>query len=262
MCLRVNRRLLSRDEYLQKLSNAGIIAEPCRFTDYGLRLQQAVDVYLLPGFADGEVSVQDEAAQLAAGLLQLESGQRILDACCAPGGKTCHLLESEPELTELVAIDSDAKRLQRVGDNLQRLSLQATLTVGDARSTGDWWDEQAFDRILLDAPCSATGVIRRNPDIKIHRKASDIEQLTRLQLEILESLWPTLARGGLLLYATCSVLPEENEANIATFCQRHTEATHLPITAEWGVSRPYGRQLFPQVSGHDGFYYALIKKNH
>jgi 16S rRNA (cytosine967-C5)-methyltransferase len=260
MCLRVNQRQGSRDDYKQLLSDHNIAADSCAFSALGLRLQQAVDIQLLPGFASGRVSVQDEAAQLAAGLLQLKPGQRVLDACCAPGGKTCHILEAEPALAELLAVDIDQDRLLRVRENLQRLGLSASLACGDIINVEQWWDGQMFDRILLDAPCSATGVIRRNPDIKVHRQPSDIKQLATLQLQALQSLWPSLAPGGLLLYATCSVLPAENEDVIAAFCEQQPQAEHLAIAASWGIERPYGRQLFPQINGHDGFFYALLKK--
>src|SRR5690606_7918827 len=202
MMLRVNRRQTSRDEYLAELQAAGIEAFPCQLSEDGIRLAAACDVQLLPGFAEGRVSVQDEAAQLAAGLLELKPGQRVLDACCAPGGKPCHILEREPELAEVVALDLEPKRLQRVQENLQRLQLEATLTAADARDTQAWWDGKPFQRILLDAPCSATGVIRRHPDIKLARQADDIAPLATLQGEMLDALWPTLEVGGVLLYAT------------------------------------------------------------
>lgn len=260
MCLRVNRRQQSRDEYLQRLQQQDIAASACEFSADGIRLLHAVDVTDLPGFTQGEVSVQDEAAQLSAALLQLQPGQRVLDACCAPGGKTSHCLEWEPGLEQMVALDIDAQRLQRVEQNLQRLSLQATLTCADAAAVDSWWDGKAFDRILLDAPCSATGVIRRNPDIKLHRRDTDIDHLARLQLQMLMSLWPTLTPGGLLLYATCSVLPEENEGVVMRFLEQQGDAEHIDIDADWGTARPYGRQLFPQPNGHDGFFYALLRK--
>ncbi len=260
MCLRVNTRLGSVTSYLSQLADSGIDAQACAFAKTGIRLQQAVNVEALPGFSEGASSVQDEAPQLSADLLQLQAGQRVLDACAAPGGKTCHLLEAEPGLAELTALDIDSERLQRVTENLHRLQLNATLKTGDASNPDEWWDGQLFDRILLDAPCSATGVIRRNPDIKLHRQASDIQQLAALQEQILKALWSTLKPGGLLLYATCSILPAENEAVVAQFCEQQDDAEHLPIDAEWGIPRSHGRQLFPQTNGHDGFYYALLQK--
>lgn len=261
MCLRVNRLQQSREDYLNRLRADNIEATACEFAPEGLRLTQPVDVDQLPGFEQGAVSVQDEAPQLSAALLQLAPGQRLLDACCAPGGKTGHCLETEPQLAELLALDIDAGRLQRVRENLDRLHLQATLQSADAAAVDSWWDKLPFDRILLDAPCSATGVIRRNPDIKLHRQAADIEQLHKLQLQILEALWQTLMPGGLLLYATCSVLPAENEQVVAEFLSSCGTAEHIEIEAEWGVARPFGRQLFPRENSHDGFYYALLRKH-
>ncbi len=260
MCLRVNQAHNNTEQYLQKLRDNNIAANACEFSPQGIRLEQAVNVEQLPGFYQGLVSVQDEAPQLCADLLDLAPGQRVLDACCAPGGKTCHILEAEPQLTELVALDIDQDRLVKVKQNLDRLQLNATLVASDALDLSNWWDNKTFDRILLDAPCSATGVIRRNPDIKLHRTASDIQQLATLQQQMLSTLWQTLKPGGLLLYATCSVLPDENEHIIAHFCQQQSDAEHLPIKGPWGLARDHGRQLFPQANGHDGFFYALLIK--
>ena len=260
LILRVNRRLGSRDDYLAELRRVGFEAEPCRFSRDGIRLLQACDVTTLPGFAAGRVSVQDEAAQLAAELLELAPGQRVLDACCAPGGKTCHLLEAEPALAGVVAVDLEEKRLVRVRENLRRLNLDAELIAADGRDTAAWWDGQPFQRILLDAPCSATGVIRRHPDIKLTRQAADIPALAQLQGELLDALWPTLEVGGILLYATCSVLPTENSDTIAAFLARTPSARELQISADFGLQPAHGRQLLPQIDGHDGFYYAKLSK--
>lgn len=265
LTLRVNRRLASRDAYLDELEEAGIAATACRFSRDGINLVEPRDVRNLPGFAEGQVSVQDEAAQLAADLIELAPGQRVLDACCAPGGKTCHLLETGYRLAEVVAIDLEEKRLERVRENLARLSLEAQLIAADARATGQWWDGRPFQRILLDAPCSATGVIRRHPDIKLTRQAEDIPALARLQGELLDALWPTLEVGGILLYATCSVLPTENTEVIAAFLARTPGARELDIGASFagdkpGLAQPHGRQLLPQPGGHDGFYYAKLIK--
>ena len=260
LILRVNRRLRSRDAYLVELATAGIAASPCTYSRDGIVLAQACDVTGLPGFAAGHVSVQDEAAQLAADLLQLAPGQRVLDACCAPGGKTCHLLEAEPKLAHVLGVDLEAKRLLRVRDNLARLGLAAELIAADGRDLASWWDGQPFQRILLDAPCSATGVIRRHPDIKLTRQASDITALATLQGELLDALWTTLEVGGILLYATCSVLPEENSDNIGAFLARTPGARELDIDGEFGLKQAHGRQLLPQVDGHDGFYYAKLIK--
>ncbi len=211
MALRVNLARINRDHYLQLLSDQGIVAVPVSLCPSAVILNKPVTVDLLPGFAEGLVSVQDTAAQLAAGLLGVQSGHRVLDVCAAPGGKAAHILESRPQLKELVAVDVDASRMQRVSDNLQRLKLPATLIVGDAAKPKEWWDGQLFDRILLDAPCSALGVIRRHPDIKLLRRTEDIQQLQSLQKDILHAVWPLLTPGGIMLYATCSVLKQENE---------------------------------------------------
>ena len=258
--LRVNQQVASRDAYLAQLNEAGIAAQPTTFSQDGITLAAACDVTALPGFAEGAVSVQDEAAQLAAELLLLEPEQRVLDACCAPGGKTCHILERQPQLSEVVAIDLEPQRLERVTANLERLKLNATLLAGDARATEQWWDGQPFQRILLDAPCSATGVIRRHPDIKLTRQADDIAPLAQLQGELLDALWSTLADNGILLYATCSTLPTENTAVIAAFLQRTSDAQELPFAAAFGQSQPHGQQLLVQEGGHDGFYYARLIK--
>ncbi|WP_236248617.1 16S rRNA (cytosine(967)-C(5))-methyltransferase RsmB [Pseudomonas mosselii] len=260
MILRINRRHHSRDAYLALLAEAGIQASACQYSRDGIVLAEACDVRGLPGFADGWVSVQDEAAQLSADLLELAPGQRVLDACCAPGGKTCHLLEAEPGLAHMVAIDLEAKRLARVRENLDRLKLDAELIACDARDTASWWDGKPFQRILLDAPCSATGVIRRHPDIKLTRQAEDIPALATLQGELLDALWPTLDVGGMLLYATCSSLPTENTEVIDAFLARTPGARELDLATEAGLRQPHGRQLLAQEGGHDGFYYAKLIK--
>ncbi|RAS29494.1 MULTISPECIES: 16S rRNA (cytosine(967)-C(5))-methyltransferase RsmB [unclassified Pseudomonas] len=260
MILRVNRRHHSRDAYLALLAEAGVGASACQYSRDGIVLAEACDVRGLPGFADGWVSVQDEAAQLSADLLELAPGQRVLDACCAPGGKTCHLLEAEAGLGHVVAIDLEAKRLTRVRENLDRLQLEAELIACDARDTASWWDGKPFQRILLDAPCSATGVIRRHPDIKLTRQAEDIPALAALQGELLDALWPTLEVGGMLLYATCSSLPTENTEVIDAFLARTPGARELDLATEAGLRQPHGRQLLAQEGGHDGFYYAKLIK--
>ena len=260
MILRVNRRHHSRDAYLQLLTDAGIEAQPCAFSQDGIVLAEACDVRNLPGFAEGWISVQDEAAQLAADLLDLAPGQRVLDACCAPGGKTCHILEVEPQLAGVVAVDLEAKRLVRVRENLERLGLSAELIAADGRDTVTWWDGKPFQRILLDAPCSATGVIRRHPDIKLTRQPDDIPALAALQGELLDAMWPTLEVGGILLYATCSTLPTENTEVIEAFLARTPGARELDIGGEFGIKQPHGRQLLAQEGGHDGFYYAKLIK--
>lgn len=260
MTLRVNQRHHTRDAYLALLTEAGVAATACTFSPNGITLANATDVTGLPGFAQGWVSVQDEAAQLAAGLLELKPGQRVLDACCAPGGKTCHLLEHTPGLGYVLGIDLEAKRLGRVEENLARLGLSAELRAADGRDTGAWWDGTPFQRILLDAPCSATGVIRRHPDIKLTRQADDIPALAALQGELLDAMWRALEVGGILLYATCSVMPMENSDNIGAFLARTPGARELDLPLDAGERQPHGRQLFPQNGGHDGFYYAKLMK--
>ena len=260
MILRVNRRHKTRDAYLQLLVESGIEARPCVFSQDGIVLAEPCDVRNLPGFAEGWISVQDEAAQLAADLLDLAPGQRVLDACCAPGGKTCHILEVEPKLAGVVAVDLEAKRLVRVRENLERLGLSAELIAADGRDTATWWDGKPFQRILLDAPCSATGVIRRHPDIKLTRQPDDIGALATLQGELLDAMWPTLEVGGILLYATCSTLPTENTEVIEAFLARTPGARELDIAGQFGIKQPHGRQLLAQEGGHDGFYYAKLIK--
>ncbi len=261
LTLRANARQQSRDQALSQLADAGIEAKPCRFSEAGLTLAEPMDVTAIPGFTAGQLSVQDEAAQLAADLLAANPGERILDACAAPGGKLCHLLEATPRLQEVLAIELEPARAQRIADNLQRLGLEleCRLLTADA-SSQDWWDGTAFDRILVDAPCSGTGVIRRHPDIKWLRKGDEIAALAQVQLNILTNLWQMLKPGGRLVYATCSIFSQENERIIERFLRQHDDARHQPIEAEWGEARPFGRQLFPQVGGHDGFYYAVLDK--
>lgn len=260
MILRVNVTHSSRDQYLALLQQNNIAATACSYAPEGILLETPTAVEALPHFQDGWVSVQDEAAQLAAHLLELKPQHRVLDACCAPGGKTCHILELQPALAEVIALDADNHRMARVQENLQRLQLEATIKVADGRALDTWWDGKPFQRILLDAPCSATGVIRRHPDIKLTRKADDIAALAHLQLELLTAIWPTLAVGGILVYATCSVLPEENTLNIEKFLATHLGARELDIGNQFGIKQPHGRQLLPQANGHDGFYYAKLIK--
>lgn len=260
LVLRVNQAKFTRAAYLQKLADADIAASATPHSPVGIILNQALPVEQLPEFATGSVSVQDTAAQLAAYLLDVRKGQRVLDLCAAPGGKSAHILELQPDLKELWAIDNDPKRLQRITDNLQRLGLQANVCVGDATTTS-WWDGQPFERILVDAPCSALGVIRRHPDIKFLRLEEDILPLQALQQAILEQAWQVLALGGILLYATCSILKEENEAQILSFLNRHPDAAELTIEASWGLSAGVGRQILPGMDEMDGFYYARLIKN-
>jgi 16S rRNA (cytosine967-C5)-methyltransferase len=254
MWLRVNALRTTRGAYLEQLARAGIAAEPAPDVASALRLAEPVAVDALPGFAAGEVSVQDLSAQRAAELLELAPGQRVLDACAAPGGKTGHILELLAGRGEVWAVDRDAARLARVRDNLERLGLAATLVAGDATVPDDWWDGKPFDRILIDAPCSATGVIRRHPDIKVLRRPADVDRAVGLQARLLRALWPRLAPGGRLVYATCSVLKRENDEQIDAF--RAAEPT---IEAAPGVA---SMQLLPEEARGDGFYYAWLLKPH
>ena len=258
MCLRVNRQRVDRAGYLRLLDAAGIAATAGEHSPDAIYLESAVGVERLPKFADGWVSVQDEAAQLAAGLLAPSPGMRLLDACAAPGGKLCHLLELEPAC-KVDAVELEARRAVRITENLDRLGLTARIKIGDA-SGRDWWDQERYDQILVDAPCSATGVIRRNPDIKLLRQNEDILTLASLQLAILDNLWAMLKPGGTLLYATCSIFPQENERIIERFLKQQPSARHIPIDAPWGEAREFGRQLFPQPQGHDGFFYARLEQ--
>jgi 16S rRNA (cytosine967-C5)-methyltransferase len=260
MTLRVNQRQLTRDAYLATLRAQGLDADPVPHTDGGLVLRLPMAVDKLPGFRAGQVSVQDGAAQLAAALLDAAPGMRVLDACAAPGGKTAHLLERSPDL-HLVAIDQDAARLQRVQDNLARLGLAAHLVCGDAGDPAAWWDGQAVDRILLDAPCSATGVIRRHPDIKHHRTPTDILQLASSQARLLDGLWPLLAPGGKLLYVTCSILPEENELQLRAFLARQPAAAVAPLALSWAHATGTGYQILPGEQDMDGFFFACLHKS-
>ena len=261
MCLRVNGLRCTRDDYLQLLADADIGASPTQYSDCGVMLDSPQDVTKLPGFADGLVSVQDESAQLAASLLDVQPDHRVLDACCAPGGKTCHILESQPKLSSLTAIDLEEKRLERCKDNLQRLDLQANLIAADVGAIDQWWDNNSFDRILLDAPCSASGVIRRHPDIKLLRQDTDIDNLSKIQTELLEKVWKTLRKGSMLIYATCSVLPQENDQVVAQFLATNNDASLVKIEADWGIATDFGRQIFPSAKGGDGFYYSRLQKN-
>ena len=260
MALRVNLANISQYQYLQKLRDQGIEAEAVSFCRSAILLNKPAVVDILPGFSEGWVSVQDTAAQLAAELLDVQIGHRVLDVCAAPGGKAAHILEHQPKVRELVAVDIDKLRLLRVNDNLQRLKLSAKLIVGDASKPEDWWDGQLFDRILLDVPCSALGVIRRHPDIKLLRRAEDISTLQVLQQRIMTAVWPLLAPGGIMLYATCSILKQENEQQIEAFLATNANAIEVPINADWGLVRRYGRQILTGESAMDGFYYALIRK--
>lgn len=261
MTLRINTGRVNRSSYLEKLADQGIEASAGLLCEQAIYLAKPCDVTDLPGFADGDVSVQDEAAQLAAGLLQVAPGERVLDACAAPGGKACHVLELQPKLAELVAMDADELRLQKVSENLQRLKLPATVLTGDACKPPSALAAASFDRILVDAPCSATGVIRRHPDVKLLRRPGDIAAMADVQLRILTGLWPLLKPGGTLLYATCSVLVEENSELVEHFLGQCPDAKTATLEEEWGEASGCGRQLLPSPLGPDGLFYARLLKN-
>lgn len=260
LTLRLNPHASSRKDYLAMLAERGIEAQATSYSPVGIQLAKPCDPTGLPLFAEGGVSVQDEAAQLAALLLELAPGQRVLDACSAPGGKTGHILETEPRLAQVVALDADPRRLGRVRENLARLNLQAEVISGDAAEPSTWWNGQPFERILLDAPCSATGIIRRHPDIKYLRSPGEIAKLAQLQARLLDSLWTLLAPGGVLLYATCSIMPEENSAQIEAFLSRQPDATCDHLDVPWGMVQKAGQQLLPGAASADGFYYARLRK--
>lgn len=260
MTLRVNAQKISTSAYLEALSQAGIDALAHPLVPQSITLSTATDVQNLPGFQDGWFFVQDSAAQLAAGLLSLEPGLSVLDACCAPGGKTCHILELEPKLSSCVAVDVDAKRLVRVKENLQRLGLKATVVQGDALNPSSWWNGALFDRILLDAPCSASGVIRRHPDIKLLRTLDEVIEITKIQKAMLETLWPLLVPGGLMVYATCSIIPAENEVQIQAFLKSHADCELSLGQMPWGRDTGVGLQILPGEQGMDGFFYSVLKK--
>lgn len=260
MSLRVNRLRNDRRAYAGLLAAAGMTARPITETESGLMLDHPVPTRELPGFDTGLVSVQDGGAQLAAQILDAQTGERILDACAAPGGKTAAILERAGEGLELIAVDSELARLETLRENLLRLGLHARVERGDAASPRGEWAVVPFQRILLDVPCSATGVIRRHPDIKWLRRAADVPALCELQARILDAAWRLLAPGGRLLYVTCSLLAAENEEQVVAFLARTPDAREVPIDADWGLARGHGRQLLPTPGGSDGFYYALLGK--
>jgi 16S rRNA (cytosine967-C5)-methyltransferase len=261
MTLRVNLARNSREQYLESLSQAGLGATAGGLADSAVYLDQPTSVTDLPGFTEGKVSVQDEASQLVPGLLQLEPAQHVLDACAAPGGKSCHILESKYSLSSLTSMDMSQSKLDRIRENFERLGLASNLVAADAGELETWWDGNHFDRILLDAPCSATGVIRRHPDIKLLRRPEQIKSLGETQSGLLTKLWTCLKPGGLLLYTTCSLLRQENEETIRRFLDSTDSAKYEAIAADWGVECAFGRQLLPGTSsGPDGFFYAVLRK--
>jgi 16S rRNA (cytosine967-C5)-methyltransferase len=256
--LRVNRRAATREAMIAALQGQGIAVSAHPFLRDALALAGHADIARLPEFKQGKLSVQDGAAQLAAELLDVQDGMRVLDACAAPGGKSCHLLERAD--LQLLALERDSKRAARIRENLVRLHLDCGLRVGDAGEPAAWWKGKPFERILLDAPCSATGVIRRHPDIKLHRRADDIPALAQQQRKLLDALWPLLQSGGRLLYATCSILRAENENVIGAFLRGHPDAESPPIELPAGRAAGAGWQLLPGDGGLDGMYYAVLQK--
>lgn len=259
MSLRVNPLKTTRDAYQTLLHDQDIMTQLAEHCSNALVLESACSVLNLPHFADGYCSVQDVNAQLAAGFLQLKPGLSVLDACAAPGGKTTQLLEIEPKLLSVLALENDRERVKIIYENLTRLQLSAKVITADAADLASWWNKAAFDRILLDAPCSASGVIRRHPDIKLLRQESDIKNLLHTQRELLQALWQTLKPNGLLLYVTCSIFPEENSENIKWFLQNTTDAELVPLPLQ-STQSLIGLQLLPGEYAGDGFYYALLRK--
>lgn len=258
LMLRVNRRRADRAAVADALRASGQDVELHPWLSDGLVLPHSTDVTRLPGFAEGHFAVQDGAAQVPADLLALADGQRVLDACAAPGGKACHALERAD--LRLLAVESEPRRAPRIRQNLDRLGLDAEIVVGDAGDTAAWWDGRPFDRVMIDAPCSATGVIRRRPDVRLHRRESDIDALVTQQERILEACWTALAEGGLLLYVTCSILRRENEDVIDGFLRRHDNAMARPLSLPAGRSTGAGWQMLPGNGDLDGMYYALLEK--
>ncbi|MEP6964933.1 MAG: 16S rRNA (cytosine(967)-C(5))-methyltransferase RsmB, partial [Polaromonas sp.] len=265
LILRINERKTTQVQYLRALSAINIEASPVG--QHGIILGTARPVMALPGFAEGHFSVQDAAAQLAAPLLLdgLTAGDakdrlHLLDACAAPGGKTAHLLELAD--CDVTALDIDARRCQRIAQNLQRLGLQARIVVGDAARPDDWWDGRPYDGILLDAPCTASGIVRRHPDVRWLRRPTDIGQLAAIQARLLATLWPLLRPGGRLLYCTCSVFRAEGERQVQTFVAHHTDAALMPSPGHLLPQSGAGATVFPDnlMGEHDGFYYALLEK--
>ena len=262
MQLRVNLSLVSRKEYLTKLVRTEMAATASTLCPAGLELAEPVAVESLPGFTQGMISVQDYGAQLAAPLLNLRAGHAVLDACAAPGGKAAHIFEFCSDLRRLTALDISGQRINLLNATKTRLNAVMDVIQGDARQPENWWDGMQYDRILLDVPCSATGVIRRHPDIKILRRPDDIAGFNVTQQELLDSIWPLLKNNGRLVYATCSLLIQENDQQLEIFTRNHGDARVMPIEPEqeWGIATKFGRQTLPGYDNADGFYYAILEK--
>lgn len=259
LMLRVNRRRSERPALIERLQAAGYDAQAHSWLADGIVLPHSSDITRMPGFAEGQFAVQDGAAQIAADLADARDGQRVLDACAAPGGKACHLLE-RANIT-LTALEFDPARAKRIQQNLDRLGLSASVVTGDAGAPAAWWDGQPFDRILIDAPCSATGVLRRRPDVRLHRRDSDTATLAAQQRRILSALWPTLAVGGRLVYITCSLLRAENESIVGEWLATQSDARAVPFTLPAGQAAAVGWQVLPGDGDLDGMYYAVVEKH-
>lgn len=259
LTLRVNTLHRSRDGYLQAIQQQGLAAKATEISAQGIQLQQAVQIPELLGYSEGWFSVQDEHAQLCCQLMGDLTDKLVLDACAAPGGKTAHILEKNKP-AQLIALDNDAQRLQRVTENLQRLQLNSPTVSVVTADACTWVAPQPLDAILLDAPCTATGVIRRHPDIRLLRRAEDVQQTVQLQAQLLDHLWGQLKSGGILLYVTCSILKSENENQMTSFLARTPDAKELPIVEKWGLPQQVGRQLFPAAEQGDGFYFCRLIK--
>jgi 16S rRNA (cytosine967-C5)-methyltransferase len=259
MHLRANARRCDRHVAMQRLAEAGIASEAVRVCDSVFTLDTPIPARELPGFASGDVSIQDGAAQLAAGLVGARAGDYVLDACAAPGNKSAHLIERAD--IDLLALDIDPARLDTLNETLARVGASAQVKAADAAAIDQWWDGRAFDRILLDAPCSGTGVIRRHPDIKWLRRPADIAAAAERQTQLLDNLWRTLAPGGRLVYATCSILRAEGVDVIDAFLERTPDAYEQVIDAHWGFAERYGRRIAPGMHGFDGFYYAVLERS-
>jgi 16S rRNA (cytosine967-C5)-methyltransferase len=260
MYLRVNQLRQSREQYLTKMEHNNITGQITPYSKQGILLDKPVDVEQLPGFYKGDVSVQELAAQLSVELLDLKPGQTVLDACAAPGGKSAHILESQAKIKSLTVIEKDPNRAKRLSETLNRLDLHATSKVSDIINVEHWWDKKPFDRILLDAPCSATGVIRRHPDIKYLRTPEEVAAVCLLQMQLLTTLWQTLKPEGLLIYVTCSIFNQENTGLIKQFAENHNDCVVKPIDVDWGKDTGYGRQILPGQENMDGFFYACLVK--
>lgn len=258
--LRINPQRAERESLGKDLSAAGFEVSDHPFARDAISIKPAAPVIKIPGFEKGWLSVQDPAAQLARDLLDPQDGERILDACAAPGGKAAHLLESCPGI-QLTVLDKHSDRIEQIHQNLVRLGVKAEVKTADATDTGSWWNGEMFDKILLDAPCSATGVIRRHPEIKWLRSNDQVDAVVQIQAGLLAALWPLLQPGGILVYATCSVLKRENSQQIQQFLEQYSDATEVPPAVEWGMVESCGRQILPGDAQMDGFFYAVLRKS-